>query len=122
MSPNVEQRRTYVAAVLASYTALPETPARARIVDRRLAEQWYQEAVPVHAVRGALLLGQARRLMRPPDLPRLGPIRSLYYFVPILDEVLNHPLPAEYLGYLESKLARVHTPPTGASSEKRVSS
>jgi len=120
MSPGVSDRRTYVATVLAAYTALPETPARTRSTDRRLAEKWYQDTVSVDAVRGALLLGQVRRLMRPPNLPPLGPIRSLYYFLPILSEVLDHPLTHDYLTYLESKLAMARKPPTGARSEKRA--
>lgn len=101
---NAPERRSYVSAVLASYVALPETPARGRLLDRRLAEKWFNEGIDLETVEAALLLGQMRRLARPSDAPRLTPIRSLYYFVPIVEEILQSPLPQEYVGYLKSKL------------------
>jgi hypothetical protein len=34
-----------------------------------------------------------------------GPIRSLHYFLPVIDEVRNLPVSADYIQYLHSKLA-----------------
>ncbi len=61
-------------------------------------------------VESALLLGSLRRLTRPADLPPLQPVRSLAYFLPLIDELLAQPLPDGYLDYLRQKLARFASP------------
>jgi len=95
----------YVKAVLDLYLALPETPARVSRFDRGLALQLFQRAVPRSTIEAAFLVASARRLCRPVDAPSLGPIRSLHYFVPVIDEIIHQPLPAEYVRYLRNKLA-----------------
>jgi hypothetical protein len=111
---------SYVSEVLAMYTTLPETPTRARPGDRRLAEDWQRSGVTLEVVESALLLGQLRRLARPPDYPKLNPIRSLYYFVPLIEEVMEKPLPDGYVEYMKSKLQKLGasnpgTPPAARS-------
>lgn len=44
-----------------------------------------------------------RRLTRPEESPRLSPIRSLAYFLPVIDELIENPPPIEYLQYLRRK-------------------
>lgn len=97
----------YITAVLALYVDLPDTPLRASMSDQWLARRWYDEGVPVDAVETALLLGSLRRLVRSTDAPPLSPIRSLAYFLPVLQELSVHPLPAGYVDYLRMKLRRV---------------
>ncbi|HEY6340311.1 MAG TPA: hypothetical protein VIY49_02370 [Bryobacteraceae bacterium] len=48
-----------------------------------------------------------RRLVRPPDAPPLGTIRSLAYFLPVIDEVLDLRVSPDYFDYLRHKLARI---------------
>jgi hypothetical protein len=50
-------------------------------------------------------LATVRRCLRDPALPPLSPIRSLHYFVPLLEEVQATPLAPEYVQYLRGKLA-----------------
>jgi hypothetical protein len=45
--------------------------------------------------------------VRPADGPPLSPIRSLAYFLPVIDELLPHPAPDNYLEYLRLKLHRL---------------
>ena len=45
-------------------------------------------------------LALARRNARPPDADPLPPIRSLHYFVPVIDELPPGPPPGGYLDYL----------------------
>ncbi len=40
----------------------------------------------------AFLLASARRAARPANALRLGPIRSLHYFLPVIEELLQTPL------------------------------
>lgn len=95
----------YVKTVLDLYLALPETPIRVSRFDRSLALQLFQRGVPRSTIEAAFLLASARRLCRPVDAPPLGPIRSLHYFLPIIEEIIHQPLPAGYLDYLRHKLA-----------------
>jgi hypothetical protein len=98
---------SYVAAVLIVYVDLPDTPLRASAQDQWQARRLYDRGVSVRLVESALLLGSLRRLMRPADVPPLPPIRSLAYFQPVIDELLDHPAPDNYLDYLRLKLRRV---------------
>lgn len=97
--------KEFVAQALNLYLNLPHTPARTSRNDRQLAAQWYAQGVSWDTLEGALLLAAARRSLRDPALPPLPLIRSLHYFVPLLEEVQVTPLAPEYLQYLRSKLA-----------------
>jgi hypothetical protein len=96
----------YVAAVVMSYIELPETPLSASLQDHRQARRLHDRGIPLCIVESALLLGSLRRLIRPAGLPPLGPIRSLAYFQPVIEELLAHPMPDNYLEYLRLKLNR----------------
>jgi hypothetical protein len=45
--------------------------------------------------------------MRPADAPPLGTIRSLAYFLPVIEEVLALHVSPEYFRYLRHKLERI---------------
>ena len=94
----------YVAAVLILYIDLPDTPMRASPADEALARKMYEQGVPLSLVEAALLLASLRRLIRPGDRPPLSPIRSLAYFLSVIAELQQQPLPDTYLDYLRLKL------------------
>jgi hypothetical protein len=100
----------YIAAVLALYFGLPETPLRASAHDLRHARQLQDRGVPLRVVESAFLLGSLRRLLRPADAPPLSPIRSLAYFQPVIEELLADPAPDNYLDYLRLKLRHITNP------------
>ena len=54
-----------------------------------VATRLYQRGVPLLAVENALVLAAARQLARPASAPPLGTIRSLAYFLPVIDEALD---------------------------------
>ena len=97
--------RLYVDKLLELYLALPDTPSRTSRYDRQLAYKLYQQDVSLDIVEAALLLGSARRIFRDPSYPPLGPIRSLHYFLPLIQEVIATHLPKDYVQYLRHKLA-----------------
>jgi hypothetical protein len=78
------ESRDYVQTILGLYLQLPETPAQSSRLDRQLALEWFKQKIPLPAVEAAFLLASARRLARGQKATRLGPIRSLHYFVPVL--------------------------------------
>jgi len=94
----------YVSSVLTLYVDLPDTPLRASTQDQRHARNWFDRRVPLCMVETALLLASLRRMTRPRDLPPLPRIRSLAYFQPVVDELLENPVPEGYLQYLRLKL------------------
>ena len=44
----------------------------------------------------------------------LGPIRSVHYFLPVIEELLAHPVPESYVAYLRCKV--VLRPAVGPTS------
>jgi hypothetical protein len=61
---------------------------------------------PSQSFDNEFVLAAARRLMRPADAPPLSAIRSLAYFRPVIDEVLElNPTP-NYFQYLRQKMNR----------------
>jgi hypothetical protein len=99
------ESRDYVQTTLSLYLQLPETPAQSSRLDRQLALEWFKQKIPLPVVETAFLLASARRLARDQKATRLGPIRSLHYFLPVLEEVRRTPPPDSYLPYLRRKVS-----------------
>jgi len=97
----------YVRQVLEAYRRTPGTTGTVRRADRLLAAQLNQRGLSVSVIENALVLAAARRLMRPAEALPLGTIRSLAYFIPVIEEVLVLPVNPDYFEYLRHKLARV---------------
>jgi hypothetical protein len=111
--PAVDNRQSlFVETVLALYRKLPDTSHRHSRYDRLLAAQLHHQHVPLPLIEAAFLLATARRLFRDPSYPPLSPIRSLHYFLPLIDELLHQPPPPSYIDYLRHKLAPHLTPLT----------
>src|SRR5919197_5213721 len=96
----------YVRQVLEAYRKTPGTTGAVRRPDRMLAAQLYQRGVAESVIENAFVLAAARRLIRPADSPPLGTIRSLAYFLPVIEEVLGLRVSPDYFEYLRHKLAR----------------
>ena len=96
--------KDYIKQAAALYCSTPGTPGRPRRQDRLLAAQLYTRGISLSTLEQAFLLAAARRCFRAPDAPPLSPIRSMHYFVPVIEEVLAHPLEDSYVEYLKSKL------------------
>jgi len=96
----------YVRRLLEAYRVTPGTCGVVSRLDRMLAAQLHQRGVPLEAVENAFVLAAARRLIRPADATPLGTIRSLAYFSPVIEEVLQLQVGREYFQYLRHKLQR----------------
>jgi hypothetical protein len=97
----------YIRQVLEAYRKTPGTMGTVRRVDRMLAAQLYQRGLSVRVIENALVLAAARRLIRPADAPSLVTIRSLAYFLPVIEEVLELRVGPDYFQYLRKKLERI---------------
>jgi hypothetical protein len=96
----------YVRRLLDAYRATPGTCGRVRRTDRVLAAQLHERGVPIETVENAFVLAAARRLIRPVGAAPLGTIRSLAYFSPVIEEVLQLQVSQEYFQHLRHKLQR----------------
>ncbi len=109
------EEQAYVAELLALYRSAPQGSLRVRPADRDLARSLFRRNVPLDIVGAALLLATARRIHRPPTAPPLQPVRSLHYYLPVIEELLAAPPPPGYVTYLRSKVAsppaRTERPP-----------
>jgi hypothetical protein len=102
-------QKDYVDAVIDTYVSLPDTPNRARGDDRYLAVSWYHQGIMLFHVKAAMLLAAARRNFRQPEAGPLEPIRSLRYFVPLIEEIQHSGVEESYVEYLQQKLSPVLT-------------
>ena len=108
----------YVSSVLMLYVDLPDTPLRSNPQDQRPARTWFDRDVPLAVVETALLLACLRRNTRPAQMPPLPRIRSLAYFQPVIDELLENPAPEGYLQYLRFKLRTIIDKADPAAAQK----
>ena len=106
MDQNPTNQDEYVRQVLDAYRKTPGTMGTVRRPDRLLAAQLHQRGVPLATVENALVLATARRLIRAADAAPLGTIRSLAYFLPVIDEVLRIRVSPDYFRYLRQKVER----------------
>lgn len=102
----------YARAVLSAYLALPGTPTRTSPFDRCLARSLRDRAVPLDTVTVAFSLAIARRYGRPHTAVPLGTIRSLAYFLPIIDELLAAPVDPSYADYIRRKALSLSASPS----------
>ena len=96
--------KQFVAEVLRCYRLLPHTPVRSSRNDRRIASQLFDLQVPLDAVKAAFVLAISRRTFRADDALPLEPIRSLAYFLPIVNEVQRDDFEPAYVELLKRRL------------------
>jgi hypothetical protein len=96
----------YVRRVLAAYRAAPGTCGAIRQPDRAFAFRLFERGIPLAVVENAIVLACARRQARPSDATPLGVIRSLAYFSPVIDEVLELRVDDAYFQHLRNRLRR----------------
>ncbi len=78
--------------------------------DEVLARQWFDAAVPLDRIRQAILLGCARKYVAWRNNPAVqGPISSLRYFTPIIEEIAQQKLDPDYWEFLRARIPRHET-------------
>jgi hypothetical protein len=102
-------REEYVRKVLEAYCHTSGTTGTVRRPDRLLAAQLHQRGVPLTPVENALILAAARRLLRSNTAPPLAMVRSLAYFLPVIEEVLQLKIKDEYFQYIRRRLQRFNS-------------
>lgn len=100
----------YIATLLERYRRLPGTLGRVLRDDRRTAAALHDRHIDLDVVQQAFTIALARRELGRGDY-RLPPIRTLRYFLPVIDEISHHPPDPDYLHHLRIRLrdAGLHT-------------
>ena len=106
--------KEYVDKVLELYVNAPGTIGCIRSLDRQLARDLYHRGVTLRIIEQSMVLAAVRRSFRAPGASPLSPIRSLHYFIPVIEEVSANPPTKDYIDYLKRKLAKIH--PTGVAA------
>ena len=98
-------RKCYVEQVLDLYRSNPSTTGHVHRNDRRLANSLFDRRVALTIVRGAMAMAALRRARRPHEDAPLGQIRSLAYFLPVIQELhSDQHHDGAYLDYLDDQL------------------
>ena len=97
-------RSEYGRLVLDGYRSTPGVAGVVRRADRLFAAQLHERGVAFETVENAFVLAVSRRLARPEGAAPLGTIRSLAYFSPVIDEVLESNVSSQYFDYLRHRL------------------
>jgi hypothetical protein len=104
MNTSPSDRNSYIQQVLELYRHTPGTVGRIGRADHQLAAELHLRGIPLATIEQAFVLAASRRCFRAPDASPLAPIRSMHYFIPVIEEVMANPLAADYVAYLKSKL------------------
>jgi hypothetical protein len=105
-------RAEYLRLVLDAYRSTPGVAGVVRRADRLLAAQLHERGVPFETVENAFVLAASRRLARPEGAAPLGTIRSLAYFSPVINEVLESKVSSQYFAYLRHRLKQSSSSPS----------
>ena len=100
-------QKEYVRRILDAYRQTPGTTGKIHRPDRWLAVQLYLCRVPLTVIENAFVLATARRLLRPVTAPPLATVRSLAYFIPVIEEVLDLKLGQDYFQHIRRRIQRL---------------
>lgn len=101
--PGPHSQAVYVKMVLQLYRRTPGTLHRILRDDRKAARELFDHGIALDVVEKALILAVVRRTFRK-EAARLDPVRSLRYFLPLIDEIIEAPPNPGYFDYLRHKL------------------
>ena len=93
-------REQYLRKVIDSYLDSRDTPSKARRLDWAIATTFYHKDIPHATIAHAIRLATLRRHRRDAQLKQLEPIRSLAYFRPLIEHLLNEPPDPGYVEYV----------------------
>lgn len=101
--PATHSQGAYVEKVLRLYRRAPGTLRRILRDDRKAAMELFARGVALDVFENALILAVVRRTFRD-ETVRLDAVRSLRYFLPLVDEIIEAPPDPGYFDYLRHKL------------------
>lgn len=97
----------FVAAIKKLLQAQPCVQATFSTADEILARRWFQQNRSLEQIEHAILLGCSRKYASWRNHHHHGPILTLRYFEPLLEEVQQTKVASDYWNYLRFRLQRL---------------
>lgn len=79
------------------------------VADEILAREWFAREVSLQRIEQAILMGCVRKYVSWRNNPSQGPIASLAYFEPVLQEIDRQKITPDYWDYVRNRLQRMET-------------
>jgi hypothetical protein len=105
-SPSDDAADNFVAEVRKMLAARACVRPSFSTADEVLARQWFGRGVPLERIGQAILLSCTRKYVAWRNNQAHGPISSLRYFEPTLDEIAQQKIGADYWGFLHFRIQR----------------
>ena len=106
-SPDDDASERFLAEINAMMAARACVRSSFSIADETLAKQWFHAGVPLERIGRAILLGCSRKYVSWRNNNAIhGPITTLRYFEPLLDEIEKQNVDADYWEFLRSRIGR----------------
>ena len=89
--------------ILGVYVRAPDTPDRPSDADRELAKASLQRGTDAENLVHAIKVASIRRQLRDPPWPPLPPVRSLAYYLRVLEDLDQQALEPGYVDYVAAR-------------------
>jgi biotin operon repressor len=101
------EETAYLEAIQQLYSARRCVPFSLSEADRCLARKWFRQSIALSVLEQAILLGCGRKYVSWLNGQNTEPIGSLYYFDPILQELLSQNLSPDYCNFNRQQVDRL---------------
>jgi hypothetical protein len=101
------EEAAYLKEIEKFYSSRPVVRFTLSEADRCLARKWFRQSIDLGYIEQAILLGCGRKYVSWLNGQNGEPIGSLYYFDPILQEVLSQPLSKDYCNFNRLQVNRI---------------
>jgi hypothetical protein len=101
------EETAYLKEIEKFYSSRPCVRFTLSEADRCLARKWFRQSIDLGMVEQAILLGCGRKYVSWLNSQNSEPIGSLYYFEPVLQEVLSQPLSKDYCNFNRLQVNRL---------------
>jgi len=106
-SPNDDGSERFLSEIKTMLSSRACVRSSFSIADEVLAKQWFNTGVPLERIGRAILLGCSRKYISWRNNPAIhGPITTLRYFEPLLEEIVDQNIDSDYWEFLQSRIQR----------------
>ena len=105
--PELAEQQVYVNSVRENFLRIGCTSGHFGASDMVLALKMYQRGIPLTVIEDAILMGACRKYISWLEGQALEPIQSFSYFLSLIDEIQEKPLPPGYSEHLRRKVKQL---------------
>ena len=105
--PELAEQQVYVNSVRENFLRIGCTSGHFGASDQVSALKMYQRGIPLTVIEDAILMGACRKYSSWLEGQALEPIQSFSYFLSLIDEIQEKPLPPGYSEHLRRKVKQL---------------